>query len=130
MYLVAESSVLARAALLIESRSCVIAQTFSGEKIMIKKDVLRLWRKFFVLTVLTVGLLFALAPSQAGAVAKLCDVICPDGGWHCIQEGGQDRCVCDTDECCAATFPGDPCCGGQCIFYPRAPMCYVNNCPL
>jgi len=95
---------------------------------MSKRDMLSLWRKFFVLTMLTVGLLFVLASSRTSAVAKFCDVLCPDG-WRCIQEGGQDRCVCDTDECCAATFPGDPCCGGQCGFFPQAPMCIVNSCP-
>jgi len=97
---------------------------------MSKRDVLSLWRKFFVLTVLTAGLLFALASSRAGEVVKLCDVPCPEGGWRCIEEDGQDRCVCDTNECCAATFPGDPCCGGQCVFSPRAPMCSANNCGL
>jgi hypothetical protein len=97
---------------------------------MSKREVLSLWRKVCVLAVLTAGLLFTLAPSRVGAATQFCDVPCPEPGWRCIREAEQDRCVCDTDECCMMNYPGDGCCGGQCTFFPRAPMCDLNMCGL
>lgn len=99
---------------------------------MSKREALSLWRKFSVLVVLSAGLLLALAPSRAGAANQFCDVPCPEG-WRCVVQPGpwqEDYCVCDTDECCMMNYPGDGCCGGQCGFYPRAPMCDLNMCPL